>query len=39
MNDGSSVGRAEEYINKGFTNVMALKGGVQAWMDAGYPFA
>jgi len=39
MNDGSSVGRTEEYMKKGFQNVKALKGGVQEWLNAGFPFA
>jgi rhodanese-related sulfurtransferase len=29
---------AESYKKKGFENVKALKGGVSAWKDAGYPF-
>jgi rhodanese-related sulfurtransferase len=28
---------AESYKKKGFENVKALKGGVSAWKDAGYP--
>jgi rhodanese-related sulfurtransferase len=28
---------AEELINAGYTNAKALKGGVKAWKEAGYP--
>jgi rhodanese-related sulfurtransferase len=28
---------AEEYRQKGFLNVKALKGGVEGWKKAGFP--
>ena len=34
--EATSAGLAEKYIKKGFTNVKVLKGGVEAWTDAGY---
>ena len=32
-----TAGQAARYIAQGFTNVKALRGGVQAWMQAGLP--
>jgi rhodanese-related sulfurtransferase len=28
---------AAEYFKKGYINVKALKGGIDAWKDKGYP--
>ena len=33
----SAVGQAVNYMKKGFLNVKVLKGGVEAWRNAGYP--
>jgi rhodanese-related sulfurtransferase len=30
---------AETYLKKGFEKAEALKGGVNAWKEAGYPLA
>jgi rhodanese-related sulfurtransferase len=37
--EGSAAGQAAKYRAQGFTNVKALKGGVEAWTAAGYPGA
>ncbi len=34
-----SVRAAQIFIELGYTNVVALKGGLQAWQDQGYPIA
>lgn len=36
-NDRTSATAAMELIGKGYSNVKALKGGYNAWVDAGYP--
>ena len=35
--EASSVGQAEKLINDGYTHVSVLKGGVDAWKEAGFP--
>ena len=37
--EASAVGQAARFYERGFANVMALKGGVAAWQRAGYPMA
>ena len=34
--DEGAKERAQEYADKGFTNVKVLKGGVHAWQEAGF---
>ena len=34
--ENSSVSLAEKYLSQGFTNVWALKGGVEGWKKAGF---
>lgn len=34
--EASAAGRAEEFMNKGYTNVKVLGGGVGGWRNAGY---
>ena len=36
-NENSSARLADEYKQKGFQNVKALKGGVEGWKKAGFP--
>jgi rhodanese-related sulfurtransferase len=36
LDEASSAGQADDYRKKGFVNAKALKGGVDAWDDAGY---
>jgi rhodanese-related sulfurtransferase len=35
--EGSSARQAARYIGLGYRNVKALKGGVTAWKEVGYP--
>ena len=35
--EASAAGQAEKYINDGYTHVTVLKGGVDAWKEAGFP--
>src|SRR3989442_1403001 len=37
--EATAAGQAAKYQAQGFSNVKALKGGVEAWMGAGYPMA
>ncbi len=37
--EATSAGQAARYQAQGFANVQALKGGVMAWQQAGYPMA
>lgn len=37
--EGSAADQAAKFQQQGFTNTKALKGGVEAWMQAGYPMA
>jgi rhodanese-related sulfurtransferase len=34
----TSVSLAEKYREKGYSKGKVLKGGVEAWKEAGYPF-
>ena len=36
-NEGTSASLAAKYREKGYTNVTALKGGINAWKAKGYP--
>jgi rhodanese-related sulfurtransferase len=35
--DEAALGQAKKYRGEGFKNVSILKGGVNAWKDAGFP--
>ena len=37
LNEKTSSRAALELIDKGFTDIKVLKGGYNAWKDAGYP--
>lgn len=38
-NDRTSAAAAMQLISRGYSNVNALKGGYNAWVEAGYPMA
>ncbi|MHB1034783.1 MAG: rhodanese-like domain-containing protein [Pirellulales bacterium] len=35
--EATAAGRAEEYMDRGYTNVKVLDGGVRAWKECGLP--